>query len=189
MMQTTKRMTVERLGRHGFLNVRDLRGALQEDWVRLTSWLWPKVAYIRACRYRLVIHQVDRSPQNVRVSWRYCHFGGYRPWLHCPHCQKRVAHLFRGMGGYFCRTCLGNPVYACQAKSTHSRQHFEACKLRLKLGGKASPLGPLPERPHGMHRTTYNRICARIQHLESQLPRRVRHKTADYPNLVFHVEY
>jgi hypothetical protein len=93
------------------------------------------------------------------------------------------------MGGYFCRACLGNPVYACQAKSTHSRQHFEACKLRLKLGGEASPLASLPDRPRGMHRKTYNRICARIHGLESQLPRRVRHKSADYTNLLFHSEF
>jgi hypothetical protein len=33
----------------------------------------------------------------------YCHFGGFRPWLHCPHCERRVARLFKGFAGYFCR--------------------------------------------------------------------------------------
>ena len=36
--------------------------------------------------------------------------------MHCPCCEKRVAKLLKGMGGYFCRACLGNPLYASQAK-------------------------------------------------------------------------
>jgi len=28
------------------------------------------------------------------------HLGGERPWMHCPHCQTRVAKLYSGLGGY-----------------------------------------------------------------------------------------
>jgi hypothetical protein len=78
--------------------------------------------------------------QRVRVSWTRCHLGGWRPWMHCPYCQARVAKLLNGLGGYCCRACIGNPLYACQAKSSHGRRHFEICKIRLQLGGVASPL-------------------------------------------------
>ena len=56
--------------------------------------------------------------------------------MHCPHCQRRVAKLYEGFGGYFCRACVGNPIYASQALSAQARPHFQACKLRLQLAEK-----------------------------------------------------
>jgi hypothetical protein len=112
------------------------------------------------------------------------HLGGERPWMHCPHCQKRVAKLYKGLGGYFCRACVGNPIYASQALSAQSRGHFQACKLRLQMGGNASPITPPPERPRGMHQRTYRRLKGRLLKLEAGLSPRIRRKPPDYPNLV-----
>jgi hypothetical protein len=124
--------------------------------------------------------------QRVRVSWTCCNLGGWRPWLHCPNCQKRVAKLLRSLGGYCCRACLGNPLYASQSKSTHGRRHFEICKIRLLLGGEASLLKPFPDRPSGMHRKAYQRLKQRAMRLEADLPVRRRSKEVDYRNLVYY---
>jgi hypothetical protein len=47
-------------------------------------------------------------PQQIPVSWTQCNYGGSRPWLHCL-CGRRVARLFKGLGGYYCRPVLRGP--------------------------------------------------------------------------------
>ena len=170
------RLTVEVLA-EDCMHVRDLckMGALKgEDWVTfrpIGSLRWPAIRKIRAARYRVQLELRNQTlPQQIRISWTPCPLGGWRPWMLCPHCEKRVAKLLKGMGGYFCRACLGNPPYASQTKSSHGRRHFELCKIRLQLNGNASPLEPFPERPRGMHRKTYERLKARAHFGEGDLP-------------------
>ncbi len=135
------RLTVEKLG-VDCLDVRELQRAdiLGENWVTLRPSLrWPRIEQMRVARYLIQLELRNQAVhQQVRVSWTRCHYGGARPWLHCPYCQRRAAILVRALAGYCCRNCAGNPVYACQGKSTQARRHFEACKLRLRLGGIAS---------------------------------------------------
>jgi hypothetical protein len=146
-MRPHNRLTVEKLG-NDHLDVGELRriGIFGDGWVTLQpSFRWPKIRKMHVARYliRLELHN-QVTPQLIRVSWTRCHLGGARPWLHCPHCGRRVGKLFRMMAGYFCRQCTGNPIYACQGKSTQSRRHFEACKIRLLLNGIASFPGSAP---------------------------------------------
>jgi hypothetical protein len=75
-----------------------------------------------------------------------------------------------------------------QGKSTKGRRHFEACKLRLRLGGVASIAAPFPERPRGVHRKTYARLRRRAEALESGLSARFKSKPADYPNLIYYLQ-
>jgi hypothetical protein len=173
------RPTVERLSRDS-LDVRELKrlGLLQDFRMILRSSLrWPALSRIVGSRYWLELEFDRESMQRVRVSWTRCHIGGWRSWLHCPYCEKRVAKLLKGMGGYCCRACIGNPLYACQTKSTHGRRHFAICKIRLQLNGYASLLEPFPERARGMHRKRYERMKPKL-----------RGKTVDYRNLVYHCE-
>src|SRR4029079_2606990 len=171
------------------LYVRDLHraGLLQGPWVVFEPFLrWPNIQRIRAARFLIQLELRNKVvPQEVRVSWTQCHFGGARPWLHCL-CGRRVAKLFNGMGGYFCRSCIGNPPYASQTKSAETRPHYQACKLRLQLGGTASVTAPFPERPRGMHRNTYTRLRRRAEEREAKLSPRIRAKPADYPNLIYY---
>ena len=156
-----------------------------------SAFRWPDITKIRADRYTLELEMPRKAtvPQQIRVSWTRCHFGwGLRPRLHCPYCERRVAKLFNGLTGYYCRTCVGNPPYASQTKSAQSRKHFEACKLRLRLGGNAALNAPFPERPKGMHRRTYARLKYRAERLEAQISPRLRAKPADDPNLVYHFD-
>jgi hypothetical protein len=167
-----ERLTVERLGRDA-LDVRELQraGLLTDDWITLRPLLrWPKIATTRLARYRILIELSNQSvPQSIRVSWTRCHFGGLRPWLHCPHCQQRVARLFMGLGGYFCRMCLGNPIYESQRRSKKARAYLQAYRLRAQLGGSRPVLDAIPSRPRGMKGITYERLCARIRRLERPL--------------------
>ena len=137
---THERLTVERLGRDA-LDVRELNraGLLAGDWITLRPSLrWPRIATMRLGRYRILLELRNQSvPQSIQVSWTRCHFGGLRPWLHCPHCQQRVARLFRGLGGYFCRACLGNPIYESQRRSRKARAYLQAYRIRQLLGAHA----------------------------------------------------
>jgi hypothetical protein len=172
---------------HDCLDVRDLRrkGLLGGDWVVFRPILrWPIIAQLRVARYAIMLELRDRPSQRIRVSWTRPHLGGERPWMHCPHCQRRVAKLYEGFGGYFCRSCVGSPIYASQALSAQARPHFQACKLRLRMGGEASPTAAFPERPRRMHRRTYRGLKRRLLELESNLSPRLRDKEPDYPNLV-----
>ena len=183
------RITVEKLG-DDCLDARELQraGVFRDTWVTVQPSLrWPGIVQMRAARYLILLELLNQvGAQKIRVSWTRCHFGGLRPWLHCL-CGRRVAKLFKGMGGYFCRPCVGNPIYASQGKSTKGRRHFEACKLRLRLGGVASIAAPFPERPRGMHKRTYARLRTRIEKLEDGLSTRFKSKPADYPNLVYYL--
>lgn len=184
------RPTVERLSSDN-LDVRQLKkyGLLCDTPHVLRGHLrWPKIKKIAGSRYWLELEFPDQTSQQIRVSWTPIHLGGYRPWMHCPHCQTRKAILLRGLSGYYCRACLGNPMYACQARSTHHRRHFELCKIRLLLGGTASPLDPFPERPPRMHRKRYERMKNRAMMIKADLPPRHRGKNVDYRNLAYHAQ-
>jgi hypothetical protein len=181
------RLTIEKFASDS-LDVRELRRRriLGDEWVKIgPSLRWLRIACMRVARYRIIIQLWKQAtPQNIPVSWTKCHLGGLRPWMHCPYCEKRVAKLYRGLGGYFCRACIGNPIYASQSKSAQGRRHFHACKLRLHLNGEASLTAPFPERPRGMHRRTYERLRQEGLKLEAGLSRRVKSRFPDYPNLV-----
>jgi hypothetical protein len=99
----TDRFTIEKLS-HDCLDIRELRrrGFLNDGRVEIDpSIRWPKIARMTIERYRIKLsfwRQV--TTQCVRVSWTKVHLGGERPWMHCPHCETRVARLYAGLGGY-----------------------------------------------------------------------------------------
>jgi hypothetical protein len=185
--RTSTSFTIEKLA-SDCLDVRFLRrkGFFDEGWVTLGASLkWPRIARMRIVRSRLILDLRGHSaPQNIRVSWTKVHLGGERPWLHCPHCERRVARLCRGLGGYFCRACVGNPPYASQRLSAQGRAHYRACKLRVRLDGSAQPSAPFPERPKRMHRRTYHRLRREGVQLEAGLSNRMRNRFPDYESLV-----
>jgi hypothetical protein len=147
----------------------------------------PRVVQIRVSRYRLLVEQTHQFLQQIPVTWTHCNFGGFRPWFKCP-CGKRVAKLYKSIGGYHCRRCFDNPPYASQTKSTKKRIGFAASKLRLRLNGMASLTEPRPDKPKGMHRRTYARLSRRLEVYESRLSSRQKAKPVDYPNLVHYLK-
>jgi hypothetical protein len=165
------RLTVEKLAAD-CLDARELRqaGILGHAWISFQPLLRPGVARMLGCRSMIQMELCNQLvPQQVRVSWTPCHYGGARPWLHCPYCQRRVARLFKGMGGFFCRACVGNPPYESQRKSKKARAYLRAYRLRQRLDGSHPVVDPLPKRPYRMKRAAYQRLCARIEQLERPL--------------------
>jgi hypothetical protein len=147
---TDERLTVERLGRDA-LDVRELQraGLLSDDWVTLRPSLrWPRIATMRLARYRILLELTNQSvPQGIRVSWTRCHFGGFRPWLHCPHCERRVARLFKGFAGYFCRACHLRELAAEQEGTGVSAGLSDLAAARRLAPG--SGCDPTPSPLHG----------------------------------------
>ena len=62
---------------------------------------WPALSRIVSSRYWVELDFGRDTMQRVRVSWTQCYLGGWRPWMHCPHCETRVAKLLNGLGGYY----------------------------------------------------------------------------------------
>jgi hypothetical protein len=166
------RLTVEELAAD-CLDVRELHraGLLKEHSVTLRPMLrWPKIATLRTDRFVIQVSLRNQVvPQYIHLSWTPCQFGSYRPWMLCPHCRKRVARLFKGLSGYFCRECVGDPPYESQLRNDRARAYLRAYRLRQRIGGGRPVIDPVRERPYRMWRKTYNSICAEIERLERPL--------------------
>lgn len=112
------------------------------------SLRWPKIVSMKADKYLIRLDLLNQTvPQYVRVTWTGCFYGGARAWVLCPHCRKRVARLFKGMGGYFCRKCLGGPIYESQLRNRKARAYLRAYRLRERLGGSRPVVDPIPGTP------------------------------------------
>jgi hypothetical protein len=166
------RVTVEELAAD-CVDVRDLckAGALKGGWVTF-PWVGFRCSGIRkmsASRHLIQIELHNQTVvQQVPVTWTKCNYGGARPWLHCL-CGRRVARLFKGFGGYFCRPCCGNPVYESQRRNEKARSYLQSYRARQQLGGSRPVVDPVPERPYRMKRKTYARLRDQIERLERPL--------------------
>ena len=166
------RLTIEKLA-VDCIDERELQraGIFRDRWVTLRpSFRWPVIEEMRVARYLIQLDLRNQCvPQQIRVSWTRCNYGGARPWMHCPHCQQRIARLFKGMGGYFCRACLGNPIYESQRRSRKARAYLQAYRLRQTLGGSRPVVDRIPPRPYWMKRRRYQKLVTRIELLERSL--------------------
>lgn len=105
----------------------------------------------------------------VVIDWTACHFGGERPWFHCPMCHCRVAKLY-GSSVFSCRHCL-QLNYPSQQSSKRNRPIDRAWELRHRLGCDAGPFDYPAEyiaRPKGMHRKTFAKRIAQLAAVEEQ---------------------
>jgi len=155
------------------IDVREFHRAGLLDRPRVVKWptfRWPKIERMRTDSSLVYIELRNQvTPQFIYVSWSLCHFGGHRPWIHCPHCRRRVARLFKGLAGYFCRACVGNPPYESQLRNDTARAYLRAYRLRERLGGSRPVVDPIPPRPYRMWRRTYDQICTEIERVERPL--------------------
>ena len=89
----------------------------------------------------------------VTLSWKPCHFGGKRPWLHCPQCGARVA-ILHCKAKFACRKCL-ELTYQVQRETDQDRALRRAGAIRRRLGWPPGIANPPGGKPKGMHRATY----------------------------------
>jgi DNA-directed RNA polymerase subunit RPC12/RpoP len=162
-------------------------GALREPlvsypWVGLR---WPGLVRLTTNKWRVDVEFRGGALQRIPLVWSRCHFGGFRPWFKCARCNRQVGKLYNTGASLTCRRCL-DLWYASQRRGVKSRHYLKALKLRLRLNGVANLRDPMPERPKGMHKRTYERLRRRLQKLEEQLchsSRFVKRET-DYAPLV-----
>ena len=124
-------LDVRWLQRHGYFT----------PWPRLMSWhcgahpagsinvsLQPE-GLVLEYRYHLVGGAWEAVRQVVPLTWTPCHYGGQRPWLRCPGCQRRVALLCLGGKWFLCRHCYALPYGSQQetAEDRHYRRRSANC--------------------------------------------------------------
>lgn len=114
-------------------------------------------------RARLGGGEWENVTETVRIVRTPCRFGGLRSYFICPGvvrgiaCRRRVVKL-HGPGRFFlCRLCYCL-AYASQSEDTCGRRLRRARKIRQRLGNDLGPDDPLPPKPLGMWRRTYERL-------------------------------
>ena len=111
----------------------------------------------KACFHIVLVNQ---QIEFLDVAQTPLHFGGYRTWLVCVHCQRRVVQLFADShNGLFCRHCLRLRYESCNESKLH-RDCRAARKIRARLDWPADYGFFQSSRPKGMHQTTFNRLKA-----------------------------
>ena len=93
--------------------------------------------------------------------------GGFRTWLLCPGCGRRVTDLYAG-NLFRCRHCY-HLTYASQCQSNIDRRLSQVQKARKRLGGCADMTKPFPDKPRCMHWSTYRFIRAHAEQREAEL--------------------
>ena len=104
---------------------------------------------------RLNYNSLNGAPveQRVLILTTPCHYGGARPWLACPRCNRRVAVIYLRDGGFRCRHC-NRVAYSSQQEDAIGRAWRKQAKLEVRLGEHW-------QRPKGMHHTTHKRTVER----------------------------
>jgi len=172
--EETNRLDIRYLARHGMLH----RGFYTMSWrrgdqdagsigLRITDEDPHPGALTLEYRGRARGGQWQDVEQQLMIDWTACTYGGHRPWLLCPACSQRVAILYCGLAGFYCRKCL-RLVYQSQRESSGGRGLIAAQAIRQRLGGSANMTVPFPSKPRGMHWRTYQRMRRQARVAESR---------------------
>lgn len=108
----------------------------------------------------------DNFLQNGRVSVRFrrCALGGQRASFVCPACHRSVFLLYKRHGSFKCRQC-SELSYVSQSEDPVSRAMRKTTKLIRKLSPEACLMTGIPDRPSGMHRSTYANLSSKANQL------------------------
>jgi hypothetical protein len=106
--------------------------------------------------------------EDVYLDWTPCHFGGKRPWLLCPRCNRRVALIFSIGKRFLCRHCY-NITYSSQCETEMDRLLRKAQKIRRQLGVSESLSEPIIFKPKGMHQKTFDRLRHNLYFIEESI--------------------
>jgi hypothetical protein len=116
----------------------------------------------RAGRVGEALHDIEDS---IWLDERPCGVKGPRLRFICPGCGRRVAELYPDWVHFRCRKCSGLG-YRSQHKGREARGLEKAARIKRQLGGSGEYADPIPERPNGMHRRTYERLCNEAEQAE-----------------------
>lgn len=163
---------------HRALDVRHLhREGILERHGERHALPWPSGAWVEVQPDRLLIAHRYRVPgtgakwrdgeAEVRLDWTYPHYGGRRPWLRCPACARRVAKLYAG-AWIACRRCA-DLAYPSQNEDLCFRRLRRVKAIRRRLGGNLGLFEPLPDKPNGMHWSTYERLLQELRGTQTEV--------------------
>lgn len=100
----------------------------------------------------------------IGYRWTPCHFGGFRLYLVCPHCQLQCMAVY-GYAPFACRKCH-DLAYPSETTSGAFRLYDTGQAIANKLSGRFVLLDePFPDRPNGMHHKTYAAKHAKWQRM------------------------
>lgn len=158
-------------------------GCLHPGWAGGWSWTvdGERVAWIglRAELDRLrLVYRVrigggdwEDIVESVHIARVPCGYGGARPYFFCPGvvngkvCGGRVAKLYGPDRYFLCRHCY-RLAYSSQSEGALDRALRRANTIRQRLGSDPGLASPFPDRPKGMWRRTYERLCDRTFEIE-----------------------
>jgi hypothetical protein len=128
---------------------------------------WPQVERLFLDRRGIQVLLKSGRQQVITITWAR-NLNGYRPWLNCPECERRVARVFMDCGRYACRWCHGW-VYQCQATSSKRRIKAKLDRIHRLLGHR--PWQRTIRRPEYMSRKVFRRLQRQVNHLHRMLER------------------
>ena len=118
----------------------------------------------------------SRWTQTLRLTRMNSGFGGTRSFWMCPQCKSRVRYLYFKGWDFVCRECA-RLNYKSQQETKDSmcdyRRGMAFAENKLSVNPAFRPDGfdfceYIPERPKGMHETTYRRYLARFFRYQSR---------------------
>jgi len=98
--------------------------------------------------------RLRRYCDRIGYRWTPCHFGGFRLYIVCPHCQRQCMAVY-GCAPFACRKCH-DLAYPSETTSGAYRLYDTGQAIANKMAGRFVTLDePFPDRPKGMHHKTY----------------------------------
>jgi hypothetical protein len=114
-------------------------------------------AILLSDRYQVTYNQ---GAYEIPIEKQPSNYGGYRYFLHCPQCDRRMRKLYCNAGKFLCRKCL-NLCYYTQILKPSSRNFMMACSIEKILNEKG---GDLTRKPTWMKQVAFERL--RDRHFE-----------------------
>lgn len=103
----------------------------------------------------------------IPVTKLPCNYGGFRYFLHCPLCQKRMRFLYFAEHSLFlCRACL-NLGYESQRLRPSQRYYYMSQGIKGLIKDKGGDL-ELYKKPPRMHVDTYNKLRSKEYYYENK---------------------
>jgi hypothetical protein len=127
------------------------------EWKRTNGNEWPN----EAIAVDITIGKVHARAQLIKTATR---FGGRRVWICCPRCDRRSRVLYVCYGRIACRRC-----FRLRYQSHRVDRRDRCLNAMIKIAKKIDPEADdpnLPDKPPGMHWSTYDRLAERHHRLD-----------------------
>lgn len=179
--EETRRVDIRYLKKRGFLRT-GVSGTLhwkcggeENGFIHFETYLTHLKLIFRAREYG---GKWESITQNILLAKTRCNFGGYRQWLVCPNCQKRVIAICGHGKRFYCRTCYGLP-YGSQRENRLDRLQRAKNKLGERIFDETGYT-----RRKGLHHKTYERLLTKYWELDEEIEHMIAFRLGAYIGLL-----